>query len=198
MVSSRSPSLDRVLGERRLLLVGGDDPPPLVGDDALPPVAVDDRQLGGLEVEVAAGRFEHDAPTLRSRARRTARPASVAPAADGGHHFLGDLVRHEERPAGAEQTEVVVGQHLDAEIDLGPDRVEVGSNASSVMLKLGDAHRHDPLGPPDQQRQSALPGGITSITPTRISTSLAMTSADFGVEQHLQRGQRRVDAELRR
>ena len=51
---------------------------------------------------------------------------------------------------------------------------------------------------PQTNSVSGASGGITSITPSRASTSLAITERRLRVEQHLERDERRVDAELRR
>ncbi len=70
---------DGVQDERRRRGRAGDEPPADVREHALVAVAVDHRQLGGLEAVVAAGRVEHaHAPTDAPVAASVPAPFRVA------------------------------------------------------------------------------------------------------------------------
>ena len=92
---------DGMFDERGLASGGRGEAPSLVGDQARLPRLVGGALRRGFDSKIPAGWDRTQIRLLAAAAGQ--RPADVAYAADGGHHFLGDLVGHKERAAGAKQ-----------------------------------------------------------------------------------------------
>ena len=70
---------------------------------------------------------------------------------------------HEEAAALVVEAEIVDAQHAHAEADLRADRVERRVERFFGDAEVGDAHRHDAVLAPDEQRSGASIGAISSV-----------------------------------
>ena len=103
-------------------------------------------------------------PPTSTSSRRSRRSAGAE--LPRRHRLLGDLVRERERAARARQPQVVVGEHAQPEVDLGPDRVQRRVERLLGDRELGERTGSTRLAPQTNSVSGAWAGSSRS-TPSR-------------------------------